>query len=383
MPALVPRAVPVLTDRALGRALLARQMLLERRALPVGKALERLVGMQAQTPRSPYVALWSRLAGFTPPQLETLIRRRRAARVGLMRSTIHLVTAADCLALRPPLQAVLERTFQGSSPFAKRVGKGVDLAAVVAAGRALLDEQPMTTADLGKRLVERWPGRDPEALAYVIRYLVPVVQVPPRGLWSGSGLPIWATTDAWLKRPLAAAPLDELVDAMVLRYLAAFGPAGPRDAQIWSGLPQLAPVFERLRPRLRVFRDERGRELFDLPSAPRPDAGTPAPTRFLPDYDNVLLSHHDRRRIVSDENRRRFASPNGQIPGLFLIDGAVAGMWRLERTDRAAILRVTPFGRLAPADRGALLDEAGALVAFLAADAARRDVRVSGGARSR
>ncbi|HEX2036936.1 MAG TPA: winged helix DNA-binding domain-containing protein, partial [Chloroflexota bacterium] len=272
-----PGSGAVLSRRALNRATLARQLLLSRRQLPVAQAIEHLVGLQAQTPHTWYVGLWTRLEGFRPPLVADLLAERRVVRLALMRSTIHLVTARDCLFLRPLVQPVIERSMNGN--FGRSLA-GVDAAALAAAGRALVEERPLTFTELGKRLAERWPGRDPAALAQAVRAWVPLVQVPPRGLWGTSGQARHTSAESWLGRPLDPAPsLEELV----VRYLAAFGPAGVMDMQTWSGLTRLGEVVEGLRPRLVTFRDEQGRELFDLPDAPRPDPDTPAPPRFL--YD--------------------------------------------------------------------------------------------------
>ena len=363
----------LLTTRALNRALLARQMLLRREAVPAGAALERLVGMQAQSPLSPYTGLWTRLEGFDPGELARLVTERRAVRIALMRSTIHLVTARDALALRPVVQPVIARGVRGGYG---RLLAGLDEAELAVAGRALLEERPRTFVDLGALLGARWPDRDPRALATAVRSLVPLVQVPPRGVWGAGGPAAHTSAEAWLGRPLDGATS---ADDLVLRYLAAFGPATVADAQAWSGLTRLRPVVERLRPRLRTFRDERGRELLDLPDAPRPDADTPAPARFLPEFDNVLLSFDDRSRIVADAHRPRLFGTNGVIPGTVLVDGFVRATWRIARERGAATLVVAPFARLAARERAAVAEEGERLLAFAAAEAAGREVRVVAG----
>ncbi len=372
--------VPVLSSRALNRALLARQLLLQRARLPAADALEHLVGMQAQIPHTPYVGLWTRLEGFHPDELAGLIAERRAVRLALMRATIHLVTARDCLALRPVAQPALDRDLYRNGTHGPRIA-GMDMPALLAAGRALLDERLLTTAELGERLHAQWPDRAAASLAYALRTLAPLVQTPPRGLWGMSGQTRYATAEAWLGRPLASDPSPE---DMILRYLAAFGPAAVGDMRTWSGLTGLRAVVERLRPRLRAFRDERGRELFDLPDAPRPDPDTPAPPRFLPAFDNTLLSYADRTRIIAEEYRPRVFTVNGLIRGTVLVDGFVRGAWRTERergtqgtrgTRGTATLVVAPFAPLSEEERAAVAAEGEQLVRFIEDDATAFRVR--------
>jgi hypothetical protein len=353
---------PVLGARALNRALLARQMLLLRAPLAVEEALERLVGMQAQIPNAPYVGLWTRLAPFDPRDLARLLEGRRVVRMPLMRTTIHLVTARDCARLRPLMRTVLERGFATRSPFGRNLD-GLDLEPVLAAGRALMEERPRTTAELGTLLGARWPDRDAMSLAMAVRYLVAIVQVPPRGVWGATGRPKWTTADSWTGKPIPdGASLDELV----LRYLGAFGPASVRDIQAWSWLTRLRDVVERLRPRLLAFRDENGRELFDLPDAPRPDPDTPAPPRLLPEFDNALLSHADRTRIIPNGYRERLFTRDPR--GSFLVDGFARGTWKILREGGRAYLQIEPFVRLSKADSTALAEEARRLLAFVTGD---------------
>jgi hypothetical protein len=356
----------VLGPRALNRALLERQMLLRRAKLPASKAIERLVGMQAQVPSSPYVGLWSRLKDFNHEELSGLISSRRAVRMSLMRCTIHLVTDRDCLALRPVIQPVLERGLFSGSPFGRQI-KGIDIAALLAAGRAALEEKPRTTAELRKLLAERWPDYDADSLAYAVHYLLPMVQIPPRGLWAGRGLPTFTTCEAWLGKSFEVGPSPE---AVVLRYLAAFGPATVADIQSWSGLVKVREVTERLRPRLRTFRDANGRELLDVPRGRFPDPDMEVPPRFLPDYDNALLGHKDRTRIMAHEHRKLVGRPT------VLVDGFAIGSWKMRREGGVATLVVEMLKRISKQDRAAVSDEGARLLDFLAADAQKKDVRI-------
>ena len=318
-------------------------MLLEHADLSASDAVERLVGLQAQNPQDPYFALWSRLHDFRAEELSKLLEQRRVVRAALLRATVHLISANDYLTIRPLMQPLTRRTLNGSQ-FGKNV-RGLDESEIVAEARRLLDERPRTRAELGRAMQERWPERDAESLGIAATYLLPLVQIPPRGLWRRSGQAVWATVESWLGEPLRPAA-D--IDALMLRYLAAFGPASAADARVWSGITGLTEVFARLKPKLRAFKDETGAELYDLPDAPRPSADEEAPALFLPVYDNITLSHARRDRIVSAAARKM---PGVNLDGTFLLDGFVAGSWKLERGKASAELRLRPVARLTRAQR--------------------------------
>jgi DNA glycosylase AlkZ-like len=367
----------VLSRRALNRALLARQMLLRPAPLPAGpgraqhvvEMVEHLAGLQAQAPFPPYYGLWSRLEGFRPADLAGLLTSRAVVRIALMRGTIHLVSARDCLVLRPLMQPVMDRAM--TNVFGKQL-TGLDTGALAGAGRALVEEEPRTFSELGSLLSPHWPGHTPASLAQGVRALVPLVQVPPRAVWGAAGQARHTSAESWLGRALDPRPS---LDVMIKRYLAAFGPATIADAQAWSGLTRLREPVERLRPGLRVFRDENGRELFDLPDAPRPDPGTLAPVRLVAEFDNLILSHADRSRVISDRGRQRLFTRNGIFPGTVLVDGFTAGTWRITRSPGAATLTVEPFGPMSPQDRQAVTREARRLLGFAAADAGEHQIR--------
>lgn len=363
-----PHAEPAtLTRRALNRATLARQLLLERTVMPAAEVVELLVGMQAQIPTNPYIALWARLETFRPDELGELITSRRALRATMMRGTLHLATARDYRWIRPLLQPTLQRLFQTGSPFGRRLA-GVDIDAVTAAGLELL-ARPRPTAQLGRALAERWPDHDPTSLAYAVQYLSPLVQIPPRGVWGASHRPTWAPAEGWLGEPLAS---DGSLETLVLRYLAAFGPATVTDVQAWSGLTRLRDTVDGLRARLVTFRDERGRELFDLPDAPRPDPDTPAPPRLTPEYDNVLLAYDDRKRF--GEAGQRLDTRDAWW-SMLLIDGLVAGTWKLLREGRVTAIGIRTIEPLSRADRAAVEGEAARLLELMAPGSGAREVR--------
>jgi hypothetical protein len=352
----------ILSTRALNRALLARQLLLKRTAMPPIVAIAHLVGMQAQMPNAPYIGLWSRLDRFEPGKLADLITNRRAVRIALMRNTLHLVTADDCLTLRPIVQRLLTRTYKNADPAA--------LAKIVAAGRAILDEQPRTNIELGRLLHEQFPTHVPVILGYTIRDNVALVQIPPRGVWGQSLAATLATAESWLGRPLAESSAQE---DMVRRYLRAFGPGSLADVAAWSGLPRLKATLEGLRPELRTFRDERGRELFDVADGLLPRPSVAAPVRFLPEYDNVLVAYADRSRVIPEAYRKRVTTQLGRCA--VLVDGFVRAFWWVERTKQTVTLEVELFDADARRAKSAIAREGERLLAFVGGDAPTKRLR--------
>lgn len=361
----------ILSLRAVNRATLARQHLLARTGQTAVEMVEHLVGMQAQAPFPPYTGLWTRLTGFQPGELAGALLDRQVVRIALMRGTVHLVSAADACFLRPLIQPLLDRDLRTNTQYARHL-TDLDLAKVADTARTVLAERPHTAKELGTALAEHWPDRDPSALAHAARGLLPLVQVPPRAVWGHSGQTAYHTAEHWLDRELDRSPDPK---RMITRYLAAFGPATIADMQAWAGLTRLREVTETLD--LRIFRTDDGRDLYDLPDAPRPDADTPAPVRFLPEFDNILLSYADRTRIMAEEHRKRlFGVKNGVFPGTFLVDGFLRGSWRVTKQRKSAVLTITPWARTTKKDLAALTKEGLRLLDFTAAAAETKDVHI-------
>ena len=360
----------VLSLRELNRATLARQMLLGRESVSPYDAVRRVAGLQAQVPNPPYIGLWTRLEGFARDGLTDLIEDRRVVRSSMMRATLHLTTAEDYLLLRPAIQAALDRSLRSIA--GKRL-EGLDLERLVSEARTMVEDAPRTARELQERLVEMEPGRDPSALAYLVRMRLPLVQTPPAGTWGTGGSPRFALPEPWLGAPLSET--GESLRALVLRYLAAFGPATAKDFQAWSGLTGARGLLEEMSSGLRIFRDEDGSELFDLPDAPLPPADTSAPPRFVPEYDNLVLCHADRRRVIADEDRKKVFLSSARVRATFLLDGFVAGVWKIEKTKKAAALIVEPFAPLSTEDHDALAEEGECLLRFATDGQPELDVR--------
>lgn len=359
-----------LSGRALNRALLARQMLLRREAVKLVPAIERIGGIQAQLARPPFIGLWSRLDRFSRADLIRAAEKKDVVRGTMMRATLHLMSRKQFIAFRPVLQPMLARVMAG---VLRDRSSGIDLATLIPAARAYFDEKPRTFAELRDHLAKRHPDVDERAMGYIVRTHLPLVQTPAGGeAWGYASQADFAVADTWLGEALPDADTGgRRLGELAWTYLAAFGPARPQDFQSWSFFePAVArAAFESLRPKLVTFRDERRRELFDLPKAPRPGEDVEAPVRFLPEFDSVLLAHADRARIIDEAHRPKILTKNLMVPATFLIDGYVGGMWKVETKRNVARLAITPFVKLTKPLRVALEDEAAKLLAFVEPDA--------------
>ncbi len=313
----------VLSLRALNRAALARQLLLMRAELPVVAAIRRVVGVNAQAAKDPYLWLWARLADFRIDQLTEAIEVRQVVRSTTMRVTQHLVAADDFWWVRSVLQPLLARTQRNI--FARGT-TDVDLDELVGATRDLLAGRSLYRAELGRLLEARWPGRDRTALAWSAQYLEPIVHPVSSGSWHTSSRTKFTLAADWLGAPRS--PDDGLTgpQRLVRRYLAAYGPATTSDIRAWSGVSGLREAVDSQRSELQTFTDSGGRELVDIPDGPRPEADTPAPVRLLPEFDNLMLAYADRTRIMSDDVRRQVCVGDG-VAATVLIDGFVDGTW--------------------------------------------------------
>jgi hypothetical protein len=362
------KADATISQRALNRATLARQLLLERANLTPTAAVEQLIGMQAQEARPPFIGLWSRIQDGRREEMIRAINDRELVRATLMRGTIHLFSAADYRAFRPAIQPVLD----GAMGVLGSRAEGLDVERVIPAAQALLAEGPLPFNEIRDRLQAQFPEMNDRALGYTVRMKIPLVVMPADHRWGYAANSPFGLAEDWIG---PCDPPERAREELVRRYLRAFGPATVKDAQTWLGMGGLKPTFDALRPELVVFKAERGKEYFDLPDAPRPPAETPAPVRFLPDFDNLLLSHGDRTRVIADDHRGIvYQKGNLRLLPTFLVDGMVAGMWRSERKRKDATLTITPFAPLSPNTRRELADEGEELIRFIEEDAATHTV---------
>ena len=361
-----------LSRNALNRALLARQFLLKRTETSAAVIIEHLMGLQAQQVQPPFIGLWTRVANFEPDLLLNLLREREIVRCTLMRGTLHLVSGGDCVAFRNTFQPMLTR---GVHSVLRDRAKDLDIRALVATARESLREGPKTFTQLRAALVSAMPNVDERAMGYMVRMSLPLVSVPDGSKWGYRADSDFADAETWLGQTLT---MTEQFDALVLRYLASFGPAAAVDFQAWSGLSGAKAIFDKLRPSLRTFRDGRKRELFDLPEASRPSEEISVPIRFLPGFDNVILAHADRSRIIADEYRPRVTTKNLLVSPTFLLDGFVAGTWKIARVKDIASLEVLAFEPLIASAKEQLAEEGEALVRFVEPDAKKVNLRFMG-----
>ncbi|MES9542374.1 crosslink repair DNA glycosylase YcaQ family protein [Actinomadura sp. NPDC000600] len=358
-----------LSTRALNRATLARQMLLAREPIPAAEAVGRLCGMQAQEPKPPFLGLWTRVEGFQASDLHSALQGRSLVRATMMRATLHLVTSADYTAFRTSMQPMLD----GGLRVLGDRAKGLDLEKVVPAARSLLEAGPLTFNEIRAELQQLFPDVNERALGYAVRLCVPLVMMPTEDRWGFPRTSRFALADSWLD---SGPDAENAIDELMLRYLAAYGPASPADAQTWSGLSTTGEALERLRPNLLTFTDDKGRELFDLPDAPRPGEDVPAPARFLPEFDSLVLAHADRRRVIADDHRPMLTTKNLRVRAVFLWDGFARGIWETEYKRKVATLRMRPFEALPQAAVDGLRTEGEALLRFMEPDAKETVVTV-------
>ena len=365
-------STPTLTWRQLNRATLARQMLLRRESTKPLLAMERLVALQAQWPRPPFVGLWSRVKGFERRDLRALLEGRQAVRATLLRGTLHVLSAKDYVTLRPAIQTALEA---GMRSILRQRGTELPVDRLALQARDILAKGPLTFEDLRDLLKRAHPKADERAMGYAVRMALPLIMVPEGdSAWSFPAQSRFALADDWIGRTVPLEPAA--ADPLVLRYLAAYGPASVRDMQAWSGLPALAETVERLRPRLATFRDETGREVFDLPQAPRPDAGAEAPVRFVPEYDNLIATRADERFVAKAYRPRVFLSAL-RIAATVLVDGFVAGTWKVEVKKGRATVTIAPIAPFTARAKKEVATEAESLAAFQEPAAGSVEVRFS------
>ncbi|CAN5224682.1 winged helix DNA-binding domain-containing protein [soil metagenome] len=345
----------MLSIRDLNRTLLLRQHLLERIEMPALAMVEHLIGLQAQENLPPYLSLAARIDGFEPLELSDALERLDAVRFLTMRGTIHVLTPDDALALRPWVQPALDQ--QSRSNQMSRPAREVPVPELIASTRDLLADGPLPVKQLGEGLANRFPGVPTGALAHVARERVPMVQLPPRGLWKRSGGVVYQTVENHLGRATTEVDVSELVR----RYLRAFGPATPADMTTWSRVTRLGPVFTAMSDELVVVECEDGRTRYDVAGAPYLDGDAHAPVRLLGSYDNVWLSHADRALIVPENVRGQWMGTNGGICNTIFADGFMSGLWWW----RAGRVVTELFGRLSREQRRELDDEVDRVTALL------------------
>ncbi|MGH2471248.1 MAG: winged helix DNA-binding domain-containing protein [Candidatus Limnocylindria bacterium] len=365
----------VLTLRELNRAMLARQLLLQRARIGVVPAIERLAALQAQWAPSPYIALWSRLEGFRREKLWSAIERRQVIRARLMRGTLHLVSARDFYAY-----AVATQDLQRGAWNRLQIGRGVDPSKVAALAIAFA-RKPRPKEEVLEHIQARIGGRLGGPFNWLVWRFVSahadLVTAPPGGHWQYGGTDApYVAARHWIARGERPSE-DDALEVLTRRYLAAFGPATLADIARFAGQvpPRVRPALERIASKLRTFSDEEGRLLYDLPRAPRPGGDVGAPVRLLPRYDELLISYQHRDRVIAPAHRRAVYTKNAIVEAVVMVDGFAAATWSLDRAKNDAVIEVAPFARLARRDRAAIEAEGQGLLSFLAPDAKAVGVR--------
>jgi hypothetical protein len=359
-----------ISGRAINRATLARQLLLERTDASATEVVGRLAGMQGQEAKHPFVGLWSRMHGFGDEHLMAAVRKRDIVRATLFRGTLHLVTGKDYLRFRSTLSPVLESWLRVLGDRAE----GMQPEKVVKAAKALLVHEPLTFAELRDALVREFPNVNERALGFCTRMMVPLVMFPTDTRWGWPANARFTPAEEWLGATIEPQAVPE---ELLLRYLEAFGPATPADFQTWSGLSKVKPLFDSLD--LERLADENGKTLYDVPGGLRPDADTPAPVRFLPEFDNLLLAHAKRDRIIADEHKPAVFTKNLRVRATYTVDGLVAGLWTAEKKRAVATLLVKPFGRTTKKIATELKREGIGLLRYLEPDAKTYEVMTAEG----
>lgn len=360
-----------ISSRVLNRTLLDRQFLLSREPRSALGVIERLVALQSQEPNWPYIGLLARAADFHIDELMRLLTTGQVVRGAGLRRTQHLMAGSDVHWLRPTIQPVLDRGSQ--SPYFTNETTGLDVDELTAFGVDVLGRNTLSRRELARRLAERWPGRSGRVLAAALELHLPLVHSPETSGWGAWGSPskVEVARAETVIGPMTDSAQPEL---LIRRYLEAFGPASVRDFRTWSGLTKVGEIFENMRPSLRVYLTDGGAELFDLPDAELADGDLPAPVRFLPGYDNIVLGHAIRTRIVSDEDRKQVMPGGAVVRPTLLVDGFVAGLWSLE----GSRLSVMPFRPLSDEARSEVATESERLAAFLASDDAIGEISIDG-----
>lgn len=327
--------VQTLTLTQLNRTLLARQLLLERQAIQPIEAIEQLIGLQSQIPNPPYIGLWTRLASFKRNDLTQLMESKQIVRAPLMRSTLHLMTASDHQSYQPVLQPALTRALKA---FYGKRAKGLDIEKLIQVTKPFIEEQPRTTGEIKAKLLEVEPEQDGDAMAYAVRNYLALVQVPPSGTWGTGTRAEYTTAELWLGHTNPST-----LENLLHRYLSAFGPASIMDFQAWVGIPSLTKVITPMKESLVIYQNEDGKELLDVPDMPILDEDTPSPIRFVPDYDNLLVSHKDRNRIIADDDRKYVFLSAARVLGTVLIDGFVGATWKITQDKTMTTLSISLF----------------------------------------